>query len=89
MNKRVLGRSLPLRRPNLGDLYVFGLPAFRSLHHIELDCLTLLEGTESIGSDCRVMNEDIIAVGAADKPETLGVVKPFHCSLLHAYSFVA
>jgi hypothetical protein len=35
------------------------------------------------------VHKHIFAIRAAQKAETLGVVKPFHCSLFHNYSFVA
>ena len=71
----------------LGNLYVFGLPAFRSLDNIKLDRLTLFEGAESVTLNGRVMNEHVVAIGSADESEALGIVKPFHCSLLHNHSF--
>lgn len=73
-------------RSVLGDLYVFRLPAFRSLYNIELDRLTLFEGAESVTLNRRVMNEHVVAIGTADESEALGIVKPFHCSLLHNHS---
>ena len=71
----------------LGDLYVFRLPAFRPLYNIKLDRLTLFQGAESVALNGGVMNEHVVAIGAADESEALGIVKPFHCSLLHNHSF--
>ena len=36
-----------------------------------------------------MMHEHVFAVGTAQEAESLRIVKPFHCSLFHNYSFVA
>jgi hypothetical protein len=72
----------------LGYLDVICLPTLRSFYNIELDRLALFERTESLALDGRVVNEYVLAVGAADEPEALGVVKPFHCSVFHDRSSV-
>ena len=78
-----------LRCLNLSDLDVFGLPALWSFHHVKLDRLTFLERPESVALNGRVMDEDVFAVGAADKSEALGIVEPFYSSLFHDYPFAA
>jgi hypothetical protein len=70
----------------LGDLQrlnVLCLPALGAFHHVKLNCLTLLEGAEALCLNGGVVNEDIFPALAADESETLGVVKPLHCSLFH------
>ena len=74
-----------LPSPDSGNLYVFRLPAFRSLHNVKLDRLTFLEATESVTLNGRVMNKHVVAVCTADKSESLGIVKPLHCSLFHKF----
>jgi hypothetical protein len=67
----------------LERLNVLCLPAFGAFHHVELNCLTLLESAEALCLNGGVVNENIFPALAADESETLGVVKPLHCSLFH------
>jgi hypothetical protein len=79
-------RSRPffaMLRCGLQRLNVLCLPALGALHHVELNCLTLLEGAEALCLNGGVVNENIFSALAADESETLGVVKPLHCSLFH------
>jgi hypothetical protein len=72
----------------LQNLYVFCLEAFRPLNDVELDCLAFLKAPETVRLNCRKVHEDILAILAADKSKSLGVVKPLHCSLFHCvYTF--
>jgi hypothetical protein len=80
------GRSRPffaMLRCGLERLNVLCLPALGALHHVKLNCLTLLEGAEALCLNGGVVNENIFSALAADESETLGVVKPLHCSLFH------
>ena len=67
----------------LESLNVLCLPALGALDDVELDALAFLERTEAVALDSGVMHEYILAVGAAQKAETLCVVKPFNNSLFH------
>ena len=77
------------RRPPLAidialqNLYVFCLPALRSLYDIELYGLTFLQAAEALRLDRRVMNEDILAILARNEAIAFSVVEPLHCSLFH------
>ena len=59
------------------------LPALRALDDVEGHSLAFLQCAEAIRLDGSVMNEYIVSIGAADKAETLCIVKPLHCSLFH------
>ena len=67
----------------LERLYVGSLPALGPLHYVELHGLTLLQTLETAGADRRVMHENIFAVLARNEAETLRVIEPLHCPLLH------
>jgi hypothetical protein len=67
----------------LESLYVLRLKALRPLDDIELYCLAFLQATETVAADRREVHENVFAGLTADKAETFGVVKPFHCSLFH------
>ena len=75
----------------LERLYVFSLQALGSLFHFELHRLTFLQAAETVRLDSREMHENILTALAGDESETLGIVKPLHCSLFHdgSNSFVA
>jgi len=45
--------------------------------------LTFLQAAEAIGLNGREVNKHVLAVLAADKSITLGVVKPLYCSCFH------
>ena len=70
-------------RNHLYNANVLCLPALGALDDVELNGLAFLKRTETVALDGGVMNEYVIAVCAAQKAETLGIVKPFHCSLFH------
>src|SRR4051794_1931613 len=67
----------------LDGLYVLGLPPFRAFHYVELNLLSFLQAAESARLNGREVNEHVLAVLAADKTITLGVVKPLYCSCFH------
>ena len=67
----------------LDGLDVLGLPPFRAFNYVELDLLTFLQAAESPRLDGREVHEYILAVLAADKTITFGVVKPLYCSCFH------
>src|ERR1700676_2710726 len=62
---------------------VLCLPALRTLGHVELDALALLKGAKTVRLNRGVMDEYVLAVVAAKKTETLGVVEPLDCALFH------
>jgi hypothetical protein len=72
-----------LRTPDLQNLNVLSLPAFRTLLDIELDRLAFLKAAEAIRLDGGVVDENVLTILAADKTKTLGVVEPLNCSLFH------
>jgi len=67
----------------LERLYVLSLQALGSLFHFELYRLAFLQAAETVRLDGRKMHENIFAALARDESETLGIVKPLHCSLFH------
>src|SRR5437868_4932028 len=69
--------------PRLDRSDVFCLEAFRPLGDVELDHLAFWQAAKAACLDGRKMHENIVAGLAADKAVSLGVVKPFHCSLFH------
>jgi len=62
---------------------IFSLKTFRAFHDVESHCLTFLKAAKAIRLNRREMHEDIFAIGAAQKAETLSIVKPLNCSLFH------
>ena len=67
-----------LQRPD-----VLGLQTLGTLRHLELHTLAFLQAAETAGLDRGEVHENILATLAADKPVTLGIIKPLHCSLFH------
>src|SRR6478672_4362678 len=67
----------------LERLYVLSLPALGSLHDVELNRLTFLKAAESVRLDGGEVDENVLAILAADKSKTLSVVEPLYCSLFH------
>src|SRR5215472_13995180 len=64
--------------------YLLGLWSLGALACGELDPLVLLEGTEPVHQNRRVVHEDIgAAVVRRDKAVALARVEPFHCALRH------
>jgi hypothetical protein len=67
-----------LQRPD-----VLGLQTLRTFRHLELHALTFLQAAETAGLDRGEVHENVLATLAADKPITLGIIEPLHCSLFH------
>jgi len=80
---RSFDRPVPMLLSSLCGPDVFSLKTFWAFHDFEGHGLTFLEATEAIRLYCREMHEDILAIGAAQKAESLRVVKPLNCSLFH------
>src|SRR5262244_3821131 len=59
---------------DLGD--VAGLRALGAVNDLELHCLALLERTEAVALNGRVVHEDVAASVTLDEPIPLGVVEP-------------
>jgi hypothetical protein len=75
-------------RLRLQGLYVLCLPALRAFYDAELHRLAFLKAAEAaVRLDRREMHEDVFAILTADESETLGIVKPLHCSLFHFVTF--
>src|SRR5262245_27282852 len=63
---------------------VRGLEALRSLHDLELDHVTLVEGAKAGHLDGRVVDENIVPVLLRDETEALGLIEPLHGTARHA-----
>jgi len=68
---------------SLERLNVLSLPALGSLHDVELNRLPFLKAAESVRLDGGEMDENVLAILAADKTKTLSVVEPLYSSLFH------
>jgi hypothetical protein len=89
--KRKAARRPPFFRILIGGLdglYVLRLPALGALDYIELDLLTFLQAAEAVWLDGGEVNENVLAVLAADETIALGIVKPLYCSCFHGVAFV-
>jgi len=76
-----------LRRSGGDD--VLRLRALLALRDVEADPLALLELTEALGRDVRVVGEDVRAAAVLlDETETLFGVEPLHSSLCHDLLFL-
>jgi hypothetical protein len=75
--------SEQIAQANLDNLNVLSLPALGALGDVELNALAFLKRTETVRLDGSVMDEDVLAVFAAQKSKSLGVVKPLDCALFH------
>src|SRR6266852_1812976 len=64
-----------------GLLHVGRLRTFRSLHNLEFDRLSFLQGAVTIPDDGRVMNKNIRAVLPANETVAFRVIEPFYSSL--------
>ena len=62
---------------------VLCLPALRALHDVELNLLTFLQAAKAVCLDGGEVNENVLAILAADKAIALGIVKPLYCSCFH------
>src|SRR5258708_16696903 len=66
---------------------VRGLETFRSLGHVKLDLLSLLQGTEAIGVDRRMVAKNVFAPAVlSNEAEAFGVVEPLHSAACHIYT---
>ena len=80
--KKAISKEIAFQRNlELECLDVLGLPALRSLGHVELHGLTLLQAAETARLDRRKMHKNVFAILTADEAVTLGVIKPLYCSL--------
>ena len=70
-------------RSGLDAFYVLCLPAFRAFYNVELNLLTFLQAFKAACLDGGEVNENVLAILAADKTVTLGIVKPLYCSCFH------
>ena len=59
---------------------VFGLPALGAFHYVELNLLTFLQAAKTVCLDGGEVNENVLAILAADQTIALGIVKPLYCS---------
>jgi len=65
------------------ERHVRGTGPLRALRDLELDLVTLVEGTEALSADLRVMDEDVRTTLARQKTETLGLVEPLDGTFDH------
>jgi len=64
--------------------YVSSLQPLRSFLNLEVHCLTLGQGLETITFNCREVYKDIFtAIGRCNKAEAFGFVKPFNGTCSH------
>ena len=68
---------------SLQDFDIFRLQSLRALRHLELYRLPFLKTAEAVRLNGREMHENVLAILPRYEAETLGIVKPLHCSLLH------
>jgi hypothetical protein len=81
LKRRSLNGNRLLEFACLERLHVLSLPALRTLGHVELHRLALLQALEAARLDRREVHKNIFAILAADKAVALGVIKPLYCSL--------
>jgi hypothetical protein len=62
------------------------LKAFRALHYLEANLITLCERFEAVSGNGGEMHKNVLAALLLKKTETLAVVKPFYFALYH-FSF--
>ena len=67
---------------------VFCLPALRAFDYVKLNLLTFLQAAEAVGLNSGEVNENILAVLAADESIAFGIVKPLYCSCFHGVTRV-
>src|ERR1700722_7583775 len=67
----------------LDSLDVLRLPALGAFDHVKLHLLTFLQAAEAAGLNGGEMDENILAILAADESVSFSVVKPLHCSCFH------
>jgi hypothetical protein len=67
----------------LDALDVLCLPALGTFHYVELNLLTFLQAAKPVCLDGGEVNENVLAILAADKTIALGIVKPLYCSCFH------
>jgi len=62
---------------------VLSLPALGAFDDIELNLLTFLQAAKAVCLDGGEVNENVLAILAADKTIPLGIVEPLYCSCFH------
>jgi len=67
----------------LDALDVLCLPALGAFYHVELNLLTFLQAAKTACLDGGEVNENVLAILAADKSIALGIVKPLYCPCFH------
>src|SRR6266550_4049651 len=70
------------------DAYAVRLRALRTLHHVELHALVLVERLVALGLDRRVVDEDVLTTVHGDEAVALLVVEPLHGALCHVHSLL-
>jgi hypothetical protein len=85
--KRKAALRAALLFPNFGcglDAFdVLRLPALGAFYDVELNLLTFLQAAKAVCLDGGEVNENVLAILAADKTIALGIVKPLYCSCFH------
>jgi hypothetical protein len=67
---------------------VLSLPALGSLNNVKGNLLAFLKRTETVALDRGVVDENVFAVSAAQKSESLCIIEPLNCSLFHVVFLV-
>ncbi len=72
----------------LEGLDVLCLPALRALDYVKMNLLAFLQAAEAVGLNGGEVNENVLAVLAADESIALGVIEPLYCSCFHGVACV-
>src|SRR5689334_18199120 len=70
-------------RVALEHLHVLCLPALGTFDDGELHRLSFLQAAETVGLNCREMDENVLTILTGNKAVTLRVIEPLNCSLFH------
>src|SRR5262249_41813985 len=68
--------------------HVLCFGALSTVADLELDALAFLERLVAVALDCRVVDEDVVALVARDEAVPLLAVEELHSALCHEFSFL-
>lgn len=72
----------------LRNLDALRLPALRPFYHVKLHLLAFLKAAEAVALNGRMMDENVLTIGAGDETETLAIVEPLDCACFHGLFLV-
>src|SRR5262249_16125666 len=84
----LLGPPPQWLNPLLNATDVRRLQPLRTLHHLELDPLTLAQGPKPFRDDRRVMDEHVRRTVARNEAKPLRIVEPLHSTLFHDHTLL-